>query len=160
MIISQKATDSKTAGGSTEGLSTRPESGIFGTMRIPIRVYYEDTDNGGVVYYANYLKFFERGRTELLRELGVSLTGLQREGVLFVVTRAEVEYLQPCRYDDLLMLETRIAGKTGATITFEHSVTRDGHEDEAARGWVVLASTGPGGRPVRLPEGLRKAPVS
>ncbi|MBI5644059.1 MAG: YbgC/FadM family acyl-CoA thioesterase [Deltaproteobacteria bacterium] len=126
-------------------------------MRLPIRIYYEDTDCGGVVYYANYLKYFERGRTEFLRELGVSLPELREKGVVFVVRKAEVEYLSPCRYDDLLYLETGVSSATGATITFKHSVRKEGFDAEAVRGAVVLAAVGSDGRPKRVPEELKAA---
>ncbi len=126
-------------------------------MRLPIRIYYEDTDCGGVVYYANYLKYFERGRTECLRALGVSLPGLRKEGFLFVVSKAEAEYLAPCRYDDLIYLDTEISASTGATVTFRHSIKKEGSETEAVRGVVTLAAVGPDGRPARLPAELRAA---
>lgn len=126
-------------------------------MRLPVRIYYEDTDCGGVVYYANYLKYFERGRTELLRALGVSLPGLREEGFLFVVRKAEAEYLAPCRYDDLIYLDTEISAATGVTLTFRHSIIKEGSENEAVRGEVVLASVGTDGRPARLPSQLRAA---
>ena len=69
-----------------------------------IRVYYEDTDFGGVVYYANYLKFIERGRTEALREMGVDQVALKAEGRVFVVRRANIDWLAPARFDDLLVV--------------------------------------------------------
>lgn len=124
-------------------------------MEISIRIYYEDTDCGGVVYYANYLRYFERGRTEFLRARGVSLPELREGGTLFVVAKAEVEYLSPCRYDDLLTLETSISGMSRATITFEHSIKKEGLKGKAVRGRVVLAATGRDGRPVRVPEELK-----
>lgn len=126
-------------------------------MRLPIRIYYEDTDCGGVVYYANYLKYFERGRTEFLRELGVSLPKLRDRGFLFVVRKAEIEYLAPCRYDDLVSLETELTAATGATVTFTHSVKKDGLETEAVRGVVTLAAVVSDGKPTRLPAELRAA---
>jgi len=126
-------------------------------MRIQIRIYYEDTDCGGVVYYANYLKYFERGRTELLRSLGVSLPGLRDDGVIFVVRRAEAEYFAPCRYDDLVSLDTIVSASTGATVTFSHTIKKEGSDTEAVKGTVVLAAVGADGRPVRLPAVLREA---
>lgn len=126
-------------------------------MRLAIRIYYEDTDCGGVVYYANYLRYFERGRTELLRSLGISLPGLREEGLLFVVVKAEAEYLAPCRYDDLIYLDTEILAATGATLTFSHSIRKEGAGCEAVRGTVVLAAVGTDGRPTRLPSRLRAA---
>lgn len=121
-----------------------------------IRVYYEDTDCGGVVYYANYLRYFERGRTEFLREKGISLSDLRDKGILFVVSKVEVEYLSPCRYNDLLFLDTRIADISRATITFKHSIKREGEEKELARGSVTLVTIDKNGRPIRIPEELRK----
>jgi len=74
----------------------------------PIRVYYEDTDLGGIVYYANYLKFIERARTEWVRALGIDQTRLKaEEGILFAVRRIEADYLKPARFDDELVVETR-----------------------------------------------------
>lgn len=122
---------------------------------LPIRVYYEDTDCGGVVYYANYLRYFEKGRTEFLRERGVSLTDCHDKGIVFVVTKAEVEYLSPGRYNDLLLLDTRLTDISGVTMTFRHEMKREGSEKELVRGSVVLASVNRDGRPVKLPEGIK-----
>lgn len=124
-------------------------------MLLPIRIYYEDTDCGGVVYYANYLRYFERGRTEFLRERGISLTDFHNKGVLFVVAKVEVEYLSPCRYNDLLILDTQLADMSRVTMTFKHSIRRQGSEKELVKGTVVLASVGRNGRPIRFPEELR-----
>lgn len=124
---------------------------------LPIRVYYEDTDCGGVVYYANYLRYFERGRTEFLRERGISLADLYDKRVLFVVTKVEVEYLSPCRYNDLLLLDTQVIDISRLTITFKHSIKREGSEKELVRGIVVLASVDKDGRPIRFPEEVRRA---
>ncbi len=123
-------------------------------MRIQIRIYYEDTDCGGVVYYANYLRYFERGRTELLREKGVSLGDLHASGVIFVVRSVEARYIAPARYDDLLILDTRLTGMTGATITFEHILLKQ--DKTLVEGSVTLASVGNDGKPIRLPEELRR----
>ena len=79
-------------------------------MQIPVRIYYDDTDCGGAVYYANYLKYFERGRTELLRELGISLAGYHANGTVFVVTSVEARYIAPLKYDDLVIVETKPSG--------------------------------------------------
>jgi acyl-CoA thioester hydrolase len=93
-------------------------SRLFGEdWRWPVRVYWEDTDAGGVVYYANYLKFMERARTEWLRSLGVSQSSLERErGVLFMVLHVEVDYRSPARLDDELIVSCRAApdGRTSA----------------------------------------------
>lgn len=124
---------------------------------LPIRVYYEDTDCGGVVYYANYLRYFERGRTEFLRDRGTSLTDCHDKGILFVVTKAELEYLSPGRYNDLLLLDTQLTDMSRITMTFRHSIKREGSEKELVRGIVTLASVNMEGRPVRIPDELRRA---
>ncbi|MDP1527559.1 MAG: tol-pal system-associated acyl-CoA thioesterase [Rhodocyclaceae bacterium] len=90
-----------------------------------MRVYYEDTDSGGVVYYANYLKYLERGRTELLRSLGVEQQKLLAEtGLAFAVRSLSAEYLKPARLDDLLQIETAIQDLGRAQVTFAQSVVR------------------------------------
>ena len=122
---------------------------------LPIRIYYEDTDCGGVVYYANYLGYFERGRTEFLRDRGVSLTDCHNSGVVFVVTKAELEYLSPGRYNDLLLLDTQLTDISGVKMTFSHTIKREGSEKDLVRGLVTLASVNSDGRPVRLPEKIR-----
>lgn len=89
----------------------------------PVRVYYEDTDAGGVVYYANYLKFMERARTEMLRHHGWEQDRLASEdGVLFVVSRAMVEYRRPARFNDALIVVSRIARLARASMEFEQEV--------------------------------------
>lgn len=123
---------------------------------LPIRIYYEDTDCGGVVYYANYLRYFERGRTEFLRDRGISLTDCHDDnGILFVVTKAELEYLSPGRYNDLLLLDTQLTDISGVKMTFSHTIRREGSQKELVRGMVTLASVNSDGRPVRLPENIR-----
>lgn len=126
-------------------------------MEISIRIYYEDTDCGGVVYYANYLKYFERGRTEFLRAKGVLLADPHVGGLIFVVTKAEIAYLSSCRYGELIRVDTRLVGITGVTLTFEHIVTRDGADAAAVTGKVTLACVNTDGRPVRIPQTLRDA---
>lgn len=94
---------------------------------LPIRVYYEDTDAGGVVFYANYLKFFERARTEWLRQLGFHQSELAEQlRVIFVVVGTQVQYKSPARLDDLLTIKTRIAKIGSASIDFEQVCERDG----------------------------------
>ncbi len=94
---------------------------------IPIRVYYEDTDAGNVVYYANYLKFMERARTEWLRALGFEQDELiRRDGVLFAVRSANIEFLKPARFNDLLQATLRISRRGQASLTFAQEIRRDG----------------------------------
>lgn len=94
---------------------------------LDIRVYYEDTDAGGVMYYANYLKFFERGRTEWLRRLGVDQSVLAaKERRLFVVKNVEIQYRKPARLDDLLAIHSAIVRVGPASINFRQSAMCDG----------------------------------
>ncbi|MBI3753127.1 MAG: YbgC/FadM family acyl-CoA thioesterase [Deltaproteobacteria bacterium] len=125
-------------------------------MLLPIRIYYEDTDCGNVVYYANYLRYFDRGRTEFFRGKGISLPDLHDRGILFVVAKVEVEYLAPCRYNDLLLLDTQLIDVSRVTMTFRHSIRREGSDKELVRGTVVLASVGRDGRPIRMPEEMKR----
>lgn len=91
----------------------------------PVRVYYEDTDAGGVVFYANYLKFFERARTELLRSFGLEQDVLrEQEGILFVVRSIEVDYLKPARFNELIDVTARIIEHKKISLTFEQIISR------------------------------------
>lgn len=92
--------------------------------RTHIRVYYEDTDAAGIVYYAGYLRFIERGRTEFLRALGHDQNQLMKEGVAFAVRSLSAEYLLPARLDDLLTVETAVAHLGRAQLTFHQQVLR------------------------------------
>ena len=93
-----------------------------------IKIYYEDTDCGGVVYYANYLKYFERARTGYLEERGLSVAQLQAEGTLFVVIHAELTYRSPARYGDVLTIKTSVAPTRKTGIMFSHVIYhRDDH---------------------------------
>lgn len=124
--------------------------------RLPVRVYYEDTDAGGICYHTAYLRFAERGRTEMLRDLGFDHVGLKDEaGGNFVVARVEVDFLKPARLDDALVVETRIRAAGGASATMEQVVTRDG--EDLVRLVVRLAFLNPNGRPGRMPQGVRCA---
>ena len=90
----------------------------------PVRVYYEDTDSGGVVYYANYLKFMERARTEWLRQAGIEQDQLLREqSLLFMVRSAKLDYHRPARFNDFLMVHSRILVARRVSITFEQRIT-------------------------------------
>lgn len=96
-------------------------------FRWPVRVYYEDTDSGGVVYYANYLRFMERARTEWIRELGFEQDALIREtGILFAVRSASLEYLRPARFNDRLEVSVRLCERRHASLVFEQVVNREG----------------------------------
>lgn len=122
--------------------------------RFDIRVYYEDTDLAGVVYYANYLRFIERARTELLRELGVDQVALrQAEGVVFMVRRCEIRYRAPARFDDLVTVETRIRKLGRVSLDLDQMVLRN--SEPLAEAVVNIAMVGPDGRPARPSEALR-----
>jgi len=121
-----------------------------------MRVYYEDTDASGIVYYANYLKFAERGRTELLRSLGFGHRVLEQEaGVVFTVRRCTADYRSIARLDDALIVETRVAGLGGATLDLQQQICRDGRTLVALD--ILVACIGQNGRPRRVPAALRTA---
>lgn len=104
--------------------TVRPEV-CAATFRWPVRVYYEDTDAGGIVYYANFLRFFERCRTEWLRALGLGQRELAAEhGLQFVVAQLSVDYLRPARLDDLLAIDARIAELARSYLVFEQRALR------------------------------------
>ena len=126
------------------------------THSMPLRVYYEDTDAAGIVYYANYLKFAERGRTEMMRELGFAHSGIVAEsGIVFTVRRLSADYRQPARLDDLLSVDTRIVEIAGATLLLDQRVCRGGEVLVACD--VLVACVGRDGRPRRVPPALRAA---
>ena len=120
-----------------------------------VRVYYEDTDLAGIVYYANYLKFIERGRSDWLRDLGIDQVAMKEGGHVFAVRRIEADYLRPARFDDLLAVETRLVQMTAARIVVDQTVRRGDEALFAAR--VTLACLDGAGRPVRLPRALAHA---
>lgn len=121
-----------------------------------LRVYYEDTDAGGIVYYANYLKFAERARTEALRGLGFDNPSLlDREGVFFVVRRGTIDFRMPARLDDRLDVVTRITDYRGASVAFRQTIRRHGRD--VCRMAFVLACVSVDGRPARLPASFRAA---
>jgi acyl-CoA thioester hydrolase len=89
-----------------------------------VKIYYEDTDCGGVVYYANYLKYMERARTEYLAGKGFAVRKLMDEGTIFMVLRAEIDYKSPAKYGDTIVIETWVRDVTRATMVFEHRETQ------------------------------------
>lgn len=126
-----------------------------GEFVLPVRVYYEDTDAGGVVYYANYLKFAERARTEMLRELNIENSNLQDcHGIAFVVRKIEVEYLQPARLDDVLDVGVVLTKIGGASIEGLQTIRRNG--EALVRIKVRLGCMKLDGGPGRLPADIRK----
>ncbi len=124
--------------------------------RWPVRVYYEDTDAGGIVYYANYLKFAERARTEWLRSLGLGkMLAPTTDGILFVVRALRVDYLSPARLDDALEVRTRLCALGGSRLELEQTVFRD--EVALTVLEVTLVAVGPNGRAMRLSADVRAA---
>lgn len=124
------------------------------TFVLPVRVYYEDTDAGGVVYYANYLKFAERARTEMLRHLGIESSLLQAEhGLGLVVRKIEVEYIQPARLDDLLEVHLSLSKVGGASMDGEQRIVRGGQDLVRMR--IKLGCMKLSGGAGRLPEKIR-----
>jgi len=122
-----------------------------------IRIYYEDTDAGGVVYHANYLRYFERARTEYLRDRGLSVGELAARGSIFPVVRLEIDYHAPARHDDLLRIETEVleVGKTSFTVGQQAVRAVDGKLLADAK--VTLVCVNPAMKARRLPEELLQA---
>lgn len=115
-----------------------------------IRIYYEDTDCGGIVYYANYLKYFERARTQYLEDRGLSVAELMKAGWVFVVVHAEVDYRTPARYGDTLEIETVVSDMNPAAITFSHVVRERQSRRLVVEGTARLAVTDGNGKVKRL----------
>ncbi|MCX8050141.1 MAG: tol-pal system-associated acyl-CoA thioesterase [Methylohalobius sp.] len=123
----------------------------------PVRIYYEDTDAGGVVYYANYLKFFERARTEFLRALGFEQDQLKaQEGIIFAVRSVRVEYIKPARFNDLLVITCSPSACRHASLDFFQQIFLRG-ETLLCQGWFCIACLDAVSlRPRPIPESLRK----
>lgn len=125
------------------------------THSFPVHVYYEDTDLAGIVYYANYLKFIERGRTEWVRDLGIDQGRLKAdEGIVFAVRHLEADYLSPARFDDDLTVETTLTSMTGVRIVLAQEVKRGG--DLLFSASVTLVALNEDGMPARLPANIRQ----
>ena len=119
------------------------------------RIYYEDTDAGGIVYYANYLKFFERGRTEYIRNLGVSQKELiEKEGIGFVVKKCEVEYKSSAKLDDLIRVETEISNQTKVSIEMTQKVYIDNDNTLLCEGVFLIVCVNKQMKPVRIPDNV------
>ena len=123
-----------------------------------IRVYYEDTDCGNVVYYANYLRYMERSRTELLRDRGLDLCELQTRGYMFAVIEANVKYRASARYNDLLDVDSTIREHTSATVTFT-TIIRNALGQTLVTGDVRLTCINAAGRACKIPGEVLRAIV-
>ncbi|WP_425052121.1 tol-pal system-associated acyl-CoA thioesterase [Psychromarinibacter sp. S121] len=125
------------------------------THSFPVRVYYEDTDLAGIVYYANYLKFIERARTELVEGLGIDQRALKADsGTVFAVRRVEADYLAPAHFGDTLTVETAPVEVTAARLVLQQDVKRE--ETLLFSAKVTLVALTAAGRPARLPAVLRQ----
>jgi acyl-CoA thioester hydrolase len=124
-------------------------------MKHEIRVIFGDTDQMGVVYYANYLRFFESARAAYWRDLGKSYKDLVEWGVALPVIEAHCNYKRPACYEDLLVVDTRVSELRGASLRFAYTILRG--TDVIAEGYTRHAVIGPDGRPKALPEALRSA---
>ena len=134
-------------------LSGRIENG---THRLPIRVYYEDTDTAGIVYYANYLKFAERARTEMLRLAGINQSEMTtRYGIAFAVRSCVIDFRAPARLDDLIEVRSRFTELAGATVSGVQAIWRDAEQLVGLE--VRVACLRENGRPTRIPAPLRHA---
>jgi len=129
---------------------------VKGLHTFPTRVYYEDTDAAGIVYYANYLKFAERARTEALRMAGFDQSELMREHKIgFVVRRCTCDFLKPARLDDLLTIETHLNDINKVSMNMRQQIRRGSETLVTLE--VKLAVVGTNGKLARLPESVRKA---
>ena len=122
------------------------------------RVYYEDTDAGGIVYYVNYLKFMERARTERLRELGFAQSSMAQENLLFVVHSSEARYHKPARLDDELLVSAEVIELNRASLRFKQEVRRVADETLLCEGQFLVACVRADSlKPRAIPEALRTA---
>lgn len=126
-----------------------------GAFALAVRVYYEDTDAAGIVYYANYFRFLERGRTEFLRTLGHDQNALMKEGIAFAVRSVGAEFLKPAKLDDLLAVETAVFALGRAQVTFSQRIRRDKTLLLDAK--IRVACIDPvRGRPIAMPRTLHE----
>ncbi|NLW31685.1 MAG: YbgC/FadM family acyl-CoA thioesterase [Fibrobacter sp.] len=123
-----------------------------------IRIYYEDTDCGNVVYYANYLKFMERSRTEFLRERGIDLASYHKKGYLFVVVDAHIKYRAPAYYNDLLDAVSFVTELTSVSVSFTTNITSEKGR-LLVKGDIRLACVNSNGRACRIPHEISEALV-
>ena len=121
--------------------------------RFPVQVYYEDTDMGGVVYHANYLKFIERARSDYVRQLGNDQNAMREAGIVWVVRRITAEYLSTARFEDRLVIETEVTSVSGARLSMGQRVLRGDKVIFTAEVEAVCMNAK--GRPVRLPAEIR-----
>jgi len=120
-----------------------------------IKIYYQDTDCGGVVYYANYLTYFERARTEFLRGRGADINELMRRGIFFLVRRAEIDYISPARYGETIIVDVKVGKVTGASIELFYEIKEKVSLRPVVKGLTLLVCVGKDMKPARLPSEMR-----
>lgn len=121
--------------------------------RFPVRVYYEDTDLAGIVYYANYLRFIERARSEMVRAAGIDQRAMKAAGLVFAVRRVEADYLVPARFDDQIEVRSRLTVVKGASLVMLQEVWRD--DTLLFKAAVTLVLLNSEGRAIRLSADIR-----
>ena len=124
------------------------------THTFALRVYYEDTDMAGIVYYANYLRYIERARSEAVRDVGIDQLAMKRDGLVFVVRQVVADYLLPAKFDDTLTIETETTGLKAATMQMFQTVKRGDQVVFTADVRVACMTTA--GRPTRYPATIRQ----
>lgn len=119
-----------------------------------LRVYYEDTDLAGIVYYANYLKFIERARSEWVRDIGVDQRQMKADGLVFAVRRVEADYIAPAHFDDELVVQTQLVPGSAARLVLQQDVLRGDQRLFSATVTIICMTEA--GRPARLPAAIRQ----
>lgn len=117
-----------------------------------VKIYYEDTDAGGVVYYANYLKYFERARTEFLESLGIRVSDYAKRGLKFVVVKAEVDYISAAKLGDVLEIETEISELKKVSLSFRYKVKKEIDKKLIVEGTTKLACVDNNLKPIKIPD--------
>lgn len=125
-------------------------------MNIEVRVRYSETDQMGVVHHSNYFHWFEMGRTELLRELGLSYKEFEESGFLMPVVEAHCKYIHPARYDEVLIIKTEIKEKTPVTITMKYEIVKKSDSQTLVKGWTKHTFLNEDGKVVKLPPNFLK----
>ncbi|MDA3792541.1 MAG: thioesterase family protein [Elusimicrobia bacterium] len=120
-------------------------------MKVKIKIYYADTDCGGVVYYARYLEYFERARTEFFESKGLSVRELAENGILFVVRSASIDYISPAKYGDIIIVDIKLQKLKGASLVFSYKISESSDEKLLVTGSTKLAAVDKTMRPARIP---------
>lgn len=128
------------------------------THRFAIRVFYEDTDMAGIVYYANYLRYIERARSDWVRQIGIDQLAMKEQGVVFAVRRVEAYYIAPAQFDDVLDVRTVLTQRSAARMVMRQQIWRGESLIFAAD--VTIVCIAASGKPARLPAKLRALPLS